>query len=147
MCREMPLDRRRTQVKEILTLDTNLRGFHLRLVASHTKTVIMRLTGLKPTMLDLLPWEIPTNKAIPPRKHHQFFLAEETKHAHKFAPSAGLDHPQSQRPTYCHKPGPVLTPIMPGSSPDASVAVVSGAAFKTMNGLLVTIVVAGLVLL
>lgn len=53
----------------------------------------------------------------------------------------------SQRPTYCHKPGPVPTPIMPGSSPDASVAVVSGAAFKTMDELLVTVVVTGLVLL
>ncbi|KAI6772278.1 hypothetical protein HG530_003236 [Fusarium avenaceum] len=74
-------------------------------------------------------------------------LAEETKHAHKFAPSAGLNHSQSQRPTYYHKPGPVPIPIMPGSSPDASVAVVSGAPFKTMDGLLVTIVVAGLVLL
>jgi hypothetical protein len=67
--------------------------------------------------------------------------------AHKFVPSAGLDHPQSQRPTYYHKPDPVPTPIMPGSSPDAFVAVVSGAAFKTMDGLLVTVVVTGLVLL
>jgi hypothetical protein len=73
--------------------------------------------------------------------------AEETMPAHKFVPSAGLDHPQSQRPTCYHKPGPVPTTIMPGSSPDASVAVVSRAAFKIMDGLLVKVVVTGLVLL
>ncbi|KAF4456468.1 hypothetical protein F53441_1418 [Fusarium austroafricanum] len=70
-----------------------------------------------------------------------------TKAAPKVIPVGTNDQPEPPKPTFHRRPGPDSTPVAP-PSPDAPIVVVSGAAVKTMERVLMMILfMAGLVFL